>query len=119
MLKSCESGCFVSQGGIQIRVNLIWIRNSVYSIEIFNKRKNNNKNVNHIGIHLITIMNSSTYREGMYLRSLQGFITAAGQIILNLYVLSRYGIVRFVQEVFFIWYRVYAMKIWLDFLDIY
>jgi len=29
------------------------------------------------------------HREGMYLRSLQGFITAAGQIILNLYVLSR------------------------------
>ena len=55
----------------------------------------------------------------MYLRSLQGFITASGQIILNLYVLSRYGIVRFVQEVFSILYRVYAMKIWLDFLDIY
>ena len=29
-------------------------------------------------------------REAMYLRSLQGFITAAGQVILNLYILSRY-----------------------------
>jgi hypothetical protein len=28
-------------------------------------------------------------REAMYLRSLEGFITAAGQLILNLVVLSR------------------------------
>ncbi len=33
-------------------------------------------------------------REAMYLRSLEGFITAAGQLILNLVVLSRWAKLR-------------------------
>jgi hypothetical protein len=35
-------------------------------------------------------------REAMYLRSLEGFITAAGQLILNLVVLSRWAKLRLV-----------------------
>ena len=44
-------------------------------------------------------------REGMYLRSLEGFITAAGQIILNLYILSRYNQAEFEVSLDFAIYR--------------